>query len=643
MAFNVQQLLLESNHQEQEEKNMDALETARQAMVVALEENNLEATQQCRLQVARILARIGKYRESLEIVNQVIESGTNEQNLISALIVQGVDYSILGKIDLSEAKLRQAAELSRSTQNNESLSKALHNLAISVFMVRGWFNMALSIMDEASYLHIVHGNTHWGGPILRAMIYQMTGDRQKLRSALDEMVPLVKPGSRIAGGYYYLWGCLALDEEEFEKAEEYLRLSLRIANQINIPELSLWVRIAYSRLNLLRGQGGTARTWAEDAVQVALSYNYPYWNGLVYLQRAQCAWEAGEIAQAEADLDTAEKAFKEVQANYEMARASLLRAIWFHQLNRPEKTSAWLEAAHYILSGGYIFILERERKTAFPLIAEQARSQDEMNRTTAEKLLEHLAQIEPVRLTIFGLGQFSVWQGHYRIPDQLWHRRKAGDLFRLLLLQSNHAAGRDEILENLWPDSSPDAAMSLLHQATSTLRRILEPDLPDKFPSRYLIVEGERVFLRLPAGSLVDFERFEQNISYILHSKDSTLLEKTLDLYTDELFPMDRYADWSSAEREHLNMLYQRGRLQIGQIYFDQEKYFQAVECARKILALDSWNEDAVYLEMKSLINLGNAPHALKVYLELEKTLQEELNIRPRTDLRTLAEQVRLR
>jgi len=67
------------------------------------------------------------------------------------------------------------------------------------------------------------------------------------------------------------------------------------------------------------------------------------------------------------------------------------------------------------------------------------------------------------------------------------------------------------------------------HQATSALRHALEPDLPDKFPSRYLEVEGGQVTLHLPPGSWwtgsVRAKRREEK------------WEEALALYSSELFP----------------------------------------------------------------------------------------------------------
>src|SRR5690606_510336 len=115
----------------------------------------------------------------------------------------------------------------------------------------------------------------------------------------------------------------------------------------------------------------------------------------------------------------------------------------------------------------------------------------------------------PLPLHIQGLGVFSVRQGRHRISDRAWQRRKAGELFRFLLLQHGRRALRDIVIDALWPDRHDESTQTLFHQATSALRRLLEPDLPSNFPSRYLVVEAEQISLHLPEGSTCDFVDFE--------------------------------------------------------------------------------------------------------------------------------------
>jgi DNA-binding SARP family transcriptional activator len=184
-------------------------------------------------------------------------------------------------------------------------------------------------------------------------------------------------------------------------------------------------------------------------------------------------------------------------------------------------------------------------------------------------------------------------------------------------------------------------SQGLFHQATSTLRHILEPDLPDKFPSRYLSFDGDRLMINLPPGSVVDFEQFEQRLPEAIENGGLDALQKALGLYVGDLFPIDRYADWSAGRRDHLEELYLRGLLALGQVYFAQEQYYPALNCARSIIQRDNWNEDAVLLGMRAYFRLGDVPRAIRLYNNLKETLAEDLQLQPRSDLRALADQMR--
>ncbi len=114
-------------------------------------------------------------------------------------------------------------------------------------------------------------------------------------------------------------------------------------------------------------------------------------------------------------------------------------------------------------------------------------------------------------------------------------------------------------------------------------------------------------------------------------------------MYPGELFPADRYADWSEEKRQSLAELRQRGLLALAKAYLDQNQYFNAINCCRQVLIADNWNEDAVLLAMQAYTGLQDVPQALQMYRDLERILKKELGILPRSDLRTLAETLRKR
>jgi two-component SAPR family response regulator len=155
-----------------------------------------------------------------------------------------------------------------------------------------------------------------------------------------------------------------------------------------------------------------------------------------------------------------------------------------------------------------------------------------------------------------------------------------------------------------------------------------------------LAVEGDRVFLRLPPGSVVDFKQFEQSLPPAINTRNIEHLKNVIGSYTGALFPSDQYSDWAISRRESLSELYVRGLLALGNAYLDQGNFYDALECSRRILQQDIWNEDGVLLGMKSCIRLRDIPRAMRIYMDLERTLHTELKISPREDIRLLANQL---
>jgi DNA-binding SARP family transcriptional activator len=641
MLQEIERLLAESQIMEAGGDTENALQRLNQAVEEARRLHAANLLARAQIKIAQILTNTGKPGEARQYAEEVLALELTGRLAVDAFIVLGTAAAHSGQINTAEDYYQRAADLSRSSGYKLGLANTLENMALRIYLPRGQFDIALATVEQSAELKQGSGEDNWALPFIRAYIHRIHGDRQRMRWALDELLPMVKPATPIAGIYYYLWSGLALDEEEFEKANEYLRLALRIANHSGTPDTNVLVRIEYSRYFRITGDPPVARSWAEDGTRYARRANYEYLTGVALIELAQACWEAGDMETAESSLLEAREILTSCGAAYDLARTVFLLAVFTDRQKKSSSSKTWLEACDHILNGGFVHILERKRTLAFPLVASHLRSRNARARSAAENLLQHLSRVSPPPLRINGLGQFVLWQSRRRIPDQAWNRRKAGELTRFLLLKPNHSAGREEVLDGLWPDSSPSTAMAQFHQATSTLRHILEPDLPDKFPSRYLTVEGERVFLNLPPGSMVDFEEFERDLPLAVRSMNVDDLEQALSLYTGELFPMDRYNDWSASRRESIEELYQRGLLALGESYLRQKQYFETLDCARKILARDAWNEDAVLLGMQSYIHLRDFPRALRLYMDLEFTLTKELNLKPRTDLRALAGEIR--
>ncbi len=591
--------------------------------------------------LAKSSYQAGQYQQAFQYATTIVEICDNSDAKIEALLINAVSAAQVGNLKVAENSFHLAANLSRSQNKKNAEATALHNLASSVFLIRGQFSLAIAYAEQANALFNQINISHWGWPWLRTFIYLTQGDRRRARNILYEMSNEVSPATRIAGAYYFLWAHLAIDEEEYDKANEYLRLGLRIALQTGAPDLNLWLRIEHSRCYRSQNETATAREWAEEALRHSQRLALPYFEGLSNLELAQVYWQGKQELLACETLDKAMSLFQQLGADYQHAYAVYLRSLWSHQQQSRDADANWIEAATLISNSGYAFILEKDQERAFHLVATRSKNGSDETNAVTDLLLENLARVQPQSLRIVCLGRFAVWKGRQLIPGKSWKRRKSGELFRFLLLQPGRKAGREAVMEALWPEQEPDSAINLFHQSTSSLRRLLEPDLPDKFPSRYLRYEGDEVILLLPAGSIVDFEAFQLNLKNAIAAKRADLIQEAISLYAGELLPEDRYYDWTEELRSRLLNQFMEGMVTLAGLYLKQERYADALERVNQVLRLDPWNEEAVEIGMHTYTRLGSVPHALRLYNQLADTLLKDLGISPRNELRSLVDSLK--
>jgi DNA-binding SARP family transcriptional activator len=68
-------------------------------------------------------------------------------------------------------------------------------------------------------------------------------------------------------------------------------------------------------------------------------------------------------------------------------------------------------------------------------------------------------------LRIHLLGGFRVSVGTHEIADNEWRLRKAKALVKVLALAPGHQLHRDQVVDQLWPDLSLDAAANQFRKA----------------------------------------------------------------------------------------------------------------------------------------------------------------------------------
>jgi len=201
-------------------------------------------------------------------------------------------------------------------------------------------------------------------------------------------------------------------------------------------------------------------------------------------------------------------------------------------------------------------------------------------------------------------------------------------LFAYLVLNRHRLAGRDELVEALWPRRLPSATETGLNALISKLRRILGSGFVDGRSS---------LRLRLGEDAWVDVEAAEQ----AAHRAESQVAlggwKRAWSPSLVALFVAEREflpgedAPWIDEQRGQLAEVrlraleaYAAAALGIGGTELPA-----AVRAGRQLVRLAPLRESGHQVLMRALASQGNAAEALRVYTELCEVLRDELGVSP--------------
>jgi DNA-binding SARP family transcriptional activator len=227
------------------------------------------------------------------------------------------------------------------------------------------------------------------------------------------------------------------------------------------------------------------------------------------------------------------------------------------------------------------------------------------------------------------LGGFRVRIADEVIPAEVWRRRKVRSLVKLLALAHGYCLHREQVMERLWPDTDPQAALNSLHQTLYLARRNLEPGSSAR--GRYLLLQGEIVTLGPPELVWVDVAAFEAAAAQARQRRDPAAYQDALAQYRGELLPEDRYEEWASARREALHREYLALLRDLTRLAEARADYALAIETLHKALAADPAHEE-VHRDLMRLYALtGARQQALRQFQALQEVLRQELDLEPDT------------
>jgi DNA-binding SARP family transcriptional activator len=245
----------------------------------------------------------------------------------------------------------------------------------------------------------------------------------------------------------------------------------------------------------------------------------------------------------------------------------------------------------------------------------------------------------PPKLGFRTLGGFEIRRGAYTVDGNLWGRKVAERVVRLLLVRGGELVPEDELLAAFWPERPLDSARRGLQTAISSARAVL--DLPWE---ETRLRAAERAYaLDVRDGDRFDARAFESAARRALTIKGAeriAALEAATRMWTGEPLPEERYSDWAASWRERLISLHADVLGSLAAAHGEAGEHAAAVRAARTLVDLDPLDEHAQRLLIRGYAAAGQRGAALRQFLECRRALVEDLGIEPAAE--TLALQRRI-
>lgn len=233
------------------------------------------------------------------------------------------------------------------------------------------------------------------------------------------------------------------------------------------------------------------------------------------------------------------------------------------------------------------------------------------------------------------LGGFRAAVGKQVVPDDAWRRRKAAGLVKLLALSPGHRLHREQVMDTLWPELSPDAAAANLRKAVHYARRAFDGE-----GDRVIASVGE--LLCLPAdGVWIDVEALRSAAAQARRAADPALYAEAVELYREGLLPEDRYEEWTFALRDELQGEYVALLEELAALLESRGELEAAVHTATRLVAVEPLRESGHLLLMRLHALAGRRAEAMRRYEQLRDTLAAELGMEPSPQAQQLYEEVR--
>ncbi|MBS1912764.1 MAG: tetratricopeptide repeat protein [Bacteroidetes bacterium] len=612
----------------------DALAMYQRARAIGLELEDRRIVAYVTGNMSLIAYRIGDVpsalRSELECL-EVKESLNDRTGIGISLNNIGLSYMDLGDYARSLEALVQSLEIAQSIGDREGESISLNNIGL-LYEALGEKERLLDCYLQSLRISKEIGNvsgaayslSHLGrfyegyGDHARALLYYLKSLRQ-----FETCASLLE----CAASHRYIGRvCRALGD--MEEASRHFLESLRGSCQLGNTASEIETLIELAHTERERGNTEMAIRRLEDALARADTMPFDHRHALLQLL-AQACLDANEMEKHRAyqrlALDASHAAFDAAASR----RVRELIARFDGGMTRRE---------------GRMLGLSEEDLQVIERMTQRTKQAPGNPRTAADppampgRMMHASVQMNAapeIRVVTFGVLEVSVAGRSLSRSD--WRRKRARDLFKLLLAHHGQWLTVDTIFEKLW-DTGEERRMHLLvRNAVTHIRKAFAPDAGTALPIQ--CVDGAYM-LDLGPNAWIDFLKFKELIQSARAAATAEerrlLYQDAVRFYSGDFLCEDEFQEWTSYERHMLKDAFLEAKEFLAREHLRSGELDQAIECARSIVMRDETSETAYEVLLTAQRARGRLADMRATFQQCEQAFQRELGQAPPRHLAAL-------
>jgi ATP/maltotriose-dependent transcriptional regulator MalT/DNA-binding SARP family transcriptional activator len=399
-----------------------------------------------------------------------------------------------------------------------------------------------------------------------------------------------------------------------------------------------------ARISLARKDALAAHSLITRALDTIAGYGLPMTEAIITLTRARILIAAGSFKEARTCL-VRDRRYLKVFAYY-LCISWLLGARCCHALGQKEK--AWKQFQKALA------IARKKNLDRFVLSEAGDLVRSEAFYNPHSVFSEYLARLRArpgtsrTGLCVQVLGRFRVFAGPREIAASDWTSSKSLILFQYLLLQQSRGfVPKDVLVEMLWQNQDPDKAGKRFNTAMSQLRKILEPDLPARFPSTYVHRKKDCYRLSLGPRGCLDLTEFQVRAKQALEIKKKDpqaafdLGREAVSLYSGPLLEEVLYQEWCTRLKEEETARFCSVCRMLVDLSRDSKDLSSGIVFAEKFLWADPYDEPMYHRLISFFLETGQTGQARKTLQACQQRMEElgcPLSLRTRALYKKISE-----